>query len=147
VVSGDGENREIVAEVFSALSEGELHGIIGSLNNSLPVYKRIKRVVHRKEPFPRTASGKIALSRPARPAPRRNVKKVVAVLAFGLVAVVAAVIGLIPRGLIQGNPDAPSWQRELVSCSDTVGEILLVIFALVMTIGAWRALRGNGRKK
>ena len=59
VVSGEGESRDIRAEVFSALSEEHTRRIIGELNLTLPVYKRIKTVVIRKEPFPRTSSGKI----------------------------------------------------------------------------------------
>ena len=59
VVSGEGESRDVKAEVFSALSEDRTRRIIGELNLTLPVYKRIKTVVIRKEPFPRTSSGKI----------------------------------------------------------------------------------------
>ena len=47
------------AEVFSALSEDRTRRIIGELNLTLPVYKRIKTVIIRNEPFPRTSSGKI----------------------------------------------------------------------------------------
>ena len=59
VVSGEGESRDIRAEVFSALSEEHTRRIIGELNLTLPVYKRIKTVAIRNEPFPRTSSGKI----------------------------------------------------------------------------------------
>ena len=59
VVSGEGESREIKAEVYSALPEERTIRMIGDLNLTLPVYKRIKAVVIRKEPFPRTTSGKI----------------------------------------------------------------------------------------
>ena len=59
VVSGEGESRDIRAEVFSALSEEHTRRVVGELNLTLPVYKRIKTVVIRKEPFPRTSSGKI----------------------------------------------------------------------------------------
>jgi len=59
VVSGEGESRTIKAEVFSGLSEDYTRRVISELNLSLPVYKRIKTVVVRKEPFPRTSSGKI----------------------------------------------------------------------------------------
>ena len=41
------------------MSEEFVHKAIGELNLTLPVYKRIKTVVIRKEPFPRTTSGKI----------------------------------------------------------------------------------------
>ncbi len=59
VVYGDGAIREIVAEVYAVVSEDTVKRQIDSLNRQLPVHKRIKRVVTRKEPFPRTASGKI----------------------------------------------------------------------------------------
>ncbi len=59
VVTGEGESRDIRAEVFSMLPEERTTKIIGDLNLTLPVYKRIKTIVVRKEPFPRTSSGKI----------------------------------------------------------------------------------------
>ena len=59
VVSGEGETRDIKAEVYPSMSEEFVHKAIGELNLTLPVYKRIKTVVIRKEPFPRTTSGKI----------------------------------------------------------------------------------------
>jgi len=59
LVSGEGESRDIRAEVYSGLSEEFTRKAIGELNLTLPVYKRIKTVVFRTEPFPRTSSGKI----------------------------------------------------------------------------------------
>ena len=59
VVSGEGETRDIRAEVYSVLSEESTLKVIGELNLTLPIYKRIKTIVVRKEPFPRTSSGKI----------------------------------------------------------------------------------------
>ena len=59
VVSGEGESREIKAEVYASISEDFTRKAIAALNLTLPVYKRIKKVVVRKEPFPRTSSGKI----------------------------------------------------------------------------------------
>jgi len=59
VVSGEGESRDIKAEVFSGISEEHTRRMISELNLTLPVYKRIKTIVIRKEPFPRTSSGKI----------------------------------------------------------------------------------------
>ena len=59
VVSGEGESRDVKAEVYSAMSEEFVRKAISELNLTLPVYKRIKTVVFRKEPFPRTSSGKI----------------------------------------------------------------------------------------
>ena len=62
VVSGEGESRDIKAEVYSTLSEEFVRKVVGELNLTLPVYKRIKTIVVRKEPFPRTSSGKIKTS-------------------------------------------------------------------------------------
>lgn len=59
VVSGEGETREIHAEVYGSASEEAIREAVGALNLKLPVYKRIKTVVVRKTPFLRTASGKI----------------------------------------------------------------------------------------
>ena len=59
VVTGEGESRDVKAEVFPSMSEDFVRRAIGELNQTLPVYKRIKTVVIRKEPFPRTSSGKI----------------------------------------------------------------------------------------
>ena len=42
-------------------SEQSVRRAVALLNQTLPVYQRIKKVVVRDEPFPRTASGKIKL--------------------------------------------------------------------------------------
>ena len=61
IVRGEKDTRDIIAEVFAAVSESRVRKAIGELNLRLPVYKRIKTVVVRDEPFPRTSSGKIRL--------------------------------------------------------------------------------------
>ena len=61
IVSGEGETREIKAEVYGSVPEASVMRAVSALNLTLPVYKRIKTVVVRKEPFPRTSSGKIRL--------------------------------------------------------------------------------------
>ena len=58
-MTGEGESRQLTAEVYSTLPEKAVHDQIDTINRTLPIYKRIRRVVVRKEPFPRTASGKI----------------------------------------------------------------------------------------
>ena len=65
VVSGDGASRELVAEVYAVVSEETVRRQIDALNRQQPVHKRINRVIARKEPFPRTASGKIQVRPPA----------------------------------------------------------------------------------
>ena len=59
VVTGDGETREIVAEVYGVTPEASILHAIGRLNAQLPVYMRIRKTIVRREPFPRTSSGKI----------------------------------------------------------------------------------------
>ena len=62
MVTGEGESRDIKAEVYATVSEASTLKAIGELNALLPVYKRIKTIVVRTEPFPRTSSGKIRVS-------------------------------------------------------------------------------------
>ena len=59
VVSGEGVSREIKAEVYASVPEASARKAISELNVMLPVYKRVKTIIVRKEPFPRTSSGKI----------------------------------------------------------------------------------------
>ena len=61
VVSGEGETREIRADIYASVPDASVRRAVASLNQTLPVYQRIKTVVVRAEPFPRTASGKIRL--------------------------------------------------------------------------------------
>jgi len=61
VVSGEGLTREIKAEIYASTPEESVRKAVSSLNLLLPVYKRIGTVVVRKEPFPRTSSGKIKM--------------------------------------------------------------------------------------
>ena len=61
LVSGESETREIKAEIYAVVSEETVRRQVELLNRSLPVYQRIKKVVVRAEPFPRTSSGKICL--------------------------------------------------------------------------------------
>lgn len=61
LVGGNGAEREVFAEIFADIPEDAVRASVAALNRALPVHQRIKRVVVRKEPFPRTASGKIKL--------------------------------------------------------------------------------------
>ena len=49
------------------LTEKDVRDAVAAINRELPIYKRIKRVVVRESPFPRTSSGKIRL--PVAPPP------------------------------------------------------------------------------
>lgn len=59
LVTGDGESREIRAEIYASVGEMSVRRSVAELNATLPVYQRIDRIILRNTPFPRTASGKI----------------------------------------------------------------------------------------
>ena len=61
LVSGEGETRDVKAEIYASIPEERVRDAVSALNRTLPVYQRIKTVVVRTEPFPRTSSGKIKL--------------------------------------------------------------------------------------
>jgi len=76
LVSGNGETRELHAEIYSVVSEETVRRQVASLNRLLPVHKRIRSVSVRTEPFPRTASGKIKVGEPVRTEAARVVEDV-----------------------------------------------------------------------
>lgn len=59
VVSGEGDSRQIVAEIYASIPSEQVQAAVDSLNRQLPVYQRVSHIVFREEPFPRTSSGKI----------------------------------------------------------------------------------------
>jgi len=71
VVSGDGASRDLKAEIYAVVSEDTVRKQIEALNRQLPVHKRIRIVEVRKEPFPRTSSGKIKIEAPSLPPPAK----------------------------------------------------------------------------
>ncbi len=62
LVRGEGLSRTIEAELYASTTEETLRKMVGELNALLPVYKRITSLRVRKEPFPRTSSGKIKVN-------------------------------------------------------------------------------------
>ncbi len=62
VVTGEAQSRTITAEIYAEIPELDVRAVVAVVNKNLPIYKRIKRVVVREKPFPRTSSGKIRLS-------------------------------------------------------------------------------------
>ena len=50
--------------MYGGIDAKGLDAAVAKLNLSMPAYKRISRVALRKEPFPKTSSGKIKLSNP-----------------------------------------------------------------------------------
>ncbi len=67
VVTGESESRTITAEIYAEIPEKSIRAVVAAVNKELPLYKRVKRVVARDCPFPRTSSGKIRL--PSAPPP------------------------------------------------------------------------------
>ena len=102
VVTGESESRTITAEIFVEIPESEVRGVVAAVNRTLPIYKRIKRVVVRGAPFPRTSSGKIRLPTIPPPKSRTRNHRALAVpvprgwwLALSLLAVVALALVVI----------------------------------------------------
>ena len=77
VVSGDFETREVQAEVFASVPEETVREQIAIFNQKQPLHKRIRKIVVRTEPFPRTASGKIKVGRPQAPSNAQEAPKTI----------------------------------------------------------------------
>ena len=146
VVSGNGAEREIAAEIYSQLPDVEVHNIVTALNSSLPVYMRIKSVICRKRPFPRTASGKIAFPRNVGEKPNRRLSPLLGLSAVGLVAAVALVFGLAPDIVTLDDARAGGW-RQALDIGEISGEIVLGILMFALIFNAWRKVRKNSRKR
>lgn len=65
VVHGEKGSRSLTSEIYAVVAEDVVRSQVDALNRTLPIYKRIRDVVVRKEPFPRTASGKIKIEKKA----------------------------------------------------------------------------------
>lgn len=165
VVSGDGEKREIKAEVYAVVNEAAVRREIADLNGRLPVYKRIKKVVVRTEPFPRTASGKIRLhgekphpttcSLPEPPQKkaagtsflgriangRRMRLSFMFVASLALAAVAVAAFGVVPLILDHYGVQRPAALDTFFLYIDLAGEMLLGLFALLLVF--WFRERGK----
>ena len=157
VVSGDGATRDIKAEIFATIPEASVRRAVSALNGNLPVYKRIKTVVVRAEPFPRTASGKIrvpaavvpesvsierrsAATPPATRRPLLSKKRFrlpfVIIFTMAAAAIAVAALGLVPQLLDHYGVVLPDSLHALFDCIDLAGEILLGVFALIVVLRA-----------
>lgn len=155
VVSGDGDSREIKAEVYAVISEESARRSIAVLNNSMPVHKRVRTVVMRSEPFPRTDSGKIRMQRtktqktvPAGmsaasvkesgcvcPSGRRSSGFSAVAMAFVVVAaIVLSVVGFVPHLLNLEGVRLPSSVSDTFEFVDVIGELLLGLLALLFVL-------------
>ena len=158
VVSGNGESREIMAEVYASIPEVSVRREITALNNNLPVYKRIRTVVVRKEPFPRTDSGKIRVTR--NPAFEANVHRsstmqdavqgsvvpskrkifgssVLVMVLFVVAAMAFAVVGLVPHLLTGKGVHLSNSVMTIFEIVDIAGELLLGLLALLLVLKIW----------
>ena len=154
VVTGDGETREVCAEIYASVSEEQVRRLVGDMNRRLPVYMRIGDVTVRGEPFPRTASGKIRVEASPRrfrshssPQAERDGARRVSmgwVLGLGLLALAIAVLGFVPNYLASQHVELPPSARVIFGWLDLAGEILLVVFAVWCIV---RAKSSGGRSE
>ena len=153
VVSGDGATRELKAEVYAVVSEETVRRQIDALNRQLPVHKRIRFVEVRREPFPRTSSGKIKVEVPraapaseppvyAPPPPKVPLPKPqpphdaaafwkAYVLPLTVVAVVVVLVNVLKFLLRCWGVTLP----DSVKTCEEVGEIVLAVLVLLVVLG------------
>lgn len=146
LVYGDGESREITAEVYASCPGGDVHEAISAMNRTLPVYMRVKRVVVRREPFERTASGKIAL-------PRSKTKRRISfdwksrlVAGVGFLALGVFVFDFVLDELLPCDIAKSGFLGTLRSWTDGVGDVLVAVFAFSLLFKVW-SMRKKGRRK
>ena len=159
VVSGDGDTREIRAEIYAVIPEESARREIAALNNTLPVYKRLRTVVVRDKPFPRTDSGKIKLERSleavvehvtplttgsvesgnsARTAIGRSIRPPgIVMILLTAAAIAVPVLGLVPHLLAHEGVDLPASVSRLFTFIDLAGELLLGLLALLLVLKIW----------
>jgi long-subunit acyl-CoA synthetase (AMP-forming) len=160
IVTGDSNTREIKAEIYAAVPESSVKRAVSALNGSLPVYKRIRTVVVRKEPFPRTDSGKIRLPG-NKPLNNENnstsfessnaisstrtemrIKKAICmpfVVIFLLTsaAMAMSILGLVPDMLELKGIMLPAPVRKMFVSVDIIGELLIGFFAVLVVFKMW----------
>ena len=175
VVSGDGASRELKAEIYAVVSETTLRRQIVSLNRQLPLHKRINEVVARREPFPRTASGKIKVEQQdsrqtvgadvapavdrqgnvgARPpgrqdgrlSPGRRSRVQLALVLCATLAFIVVGVNLFNILGARYAVSLPAWLRLALDFLCEMGEILLALIVLSAVFIAYRARRRTRRR-
>jgi long-subunit acyl-CoA synthetase (AMP-forming) len=142
VVSGVGDSRDIKAEVYASIPADKVREMIHKLNLQLPVYKRIREVVVRNSPFPRTASGKIKYqtgrgARTGASPARRDIRvgrmrfPFAWSLSLCLAAVLVAALTIVPNLLASGGVVLPLGFARIFGVLDIVGELMLAALAIV----------------
>ena len=143
VVSGEGESRQIVAEIYASIPEAQVQAAVASLNRILPVYQRISRVVLRAEPFQRTSSGKICHAvRKAAPAvvESNRFPKFHAWLKFAWP--IALILGVLVRWLSDMVPEIirlcgirlSAGDRVVCAVCELIGDTLLALGAVLAIV-------------
>lgn len=138
LVYGDGESRDVVAEIYSDAKEGDVHSVVQSMNLTLPVYMRVKRVIVRKTPFPRTSSGKIALPRYKGRKRAKSRSPFLVLLGGGVLAILVFVLEVVLSDFVLENEGGSRFARMLLALSESMGDMLLVSMALILIFCAWR---------
>jgi long-chain acyl-CoA synthetase len=148
VVRGDGERREISAEIFASVPDEEVYSAISALNGSLPTYKRIKKVFIRKKPFPRTASGKISLAKMASGGKSQFSWSSWLMVGAGVVSLVVFVVEIIAWRYAAAQE---SRTMSLVyGISEAIQQVMLVLVAVALFVCARkfsRMIRSGGRRR
>ncbi len=154
VVSGDGASREIRAEIYTDMGEDIMRRRVDDVNCMLPVHKRIRQLVVRSEPFPRTPSGKIAVSRSVSDAEGvrmdmpsgHRVFRLVCVVAFTAVAVL--LVNVLPWLLVRLGVSADGGWTRMAGWVEEFGELVLVLVAIFAYVISGRVMRrSRGTKK
>ena len=130
IVRGDGDSREISAEIFADLPPEQVHAAVDSMNRALPIYMRIRKVYVRSKPFPRTASGKIVLSVPAPPKRTRMLKPLM--ISLGVLTILVFVLDVFYYVCDRNNLEMSGMMGKLSIVNELVGEVLLVVFAVTV---------------
>ncbi len=142
LVSGDGTTRDLKAEVYATVPEETVQRQIAALNRQLPVYKRIRVIVARSEPFPRTGSGKIKVAKaipppavgpdgkPVKPHDAAAFFKAY-VLPLTIAAIVVMLVNVVKFVLSQCGVKLPDSLRTV----EEIGEIILAILVLLVVLG------------
>jgi len=152
IVVGEGESRDVKAMVYSTDGEQAVRDAIAALNAELPIYKRIKHIEVRTEPFPRTSSGKIRLPKapPVAAPPPKRIKHLVAVtaapvmLGLGIVTVWLAFAIPAVMELYKCKPSEElQWTFDFVA---VFGGLLIVIGALMCMRFVWKVFKTQAKK-
>jgi long-chain acyl-CoA synthetase len=148
VVSGEGERREISAEIFASVPAEEVYSAISALNDSLPTYKRIKKVFIRETPFPRTASGKISLAKKALKTKGRHAPASWVMVGAGIISLAVFAVEIVAQRF--ASVQESRTMSLVYGVNEAVQQVMLVLLAVALFVCAWkvsRVVRGGGKRR